>query len=932
MHIKEKLEQGFIQLFSFSLGVLCVIVFFINNLSANTFTNQDNHIVVSPIGDQEVMVGAGISIYFTAFDPVIGSVSFSSTDLPSFGEIINNGDNTGKILINTQLGQEGDYLFHLSVSGTTGTTIVPIHLTVLERIAGGRVFYSDPVNGNMSNTGDSLNPWGSLQNIFSSNTTLEDGDIIFLRDGYHGRPEVLGKNDENIYIVAQAGHTPAVRRLTVVFAENWVISGLEISPESAGMTEKGDYLKLVANAQNIIVENCHIYAIKNSSIWTENQDWYDNCGNGILNKGKYVTIRNNLLTNTYFSVTVDASFNHFDYNIIDRFGGDAIRGIKSYNSFNYNTVINAVVDDYDLPPPVGNHDDAFQSWTFSTPIKSIEIIGNLIFSCTDPDLPLKTSIMQGIVIFDGFAEDWIVSNNLVVLDHPHGIALFGAKNCKVVNNTVIRNPLELFFYGSHPWVRINPHKDGRLSTGNLVRNNLSGTISLDQTPGTADHNTVSTAYNTFFNDYPNWDFYLKESATVINTGLADDAPEVDLDHLVRVPTDNIDRGCFERDAAIFDVEKPSPANNLEVVSISSSSVHLSWTPATDNIYVSHYEVRYDDKVHTTTDTDAFIYGLKDDSNYDFELTAVDYAGNVSFISSISASTEPKPADSPYQLLIPADRHDQQIRSNNKLEWVGLYEHQIGGITASYNTSAVIPFKLPKLEDWEEVKSAKLHLNYKRSNNTPQSGIDLYGLTARAKSDVSPNDHWQGSFSSGSNGIGLIQNYINPISTFGILPVNETSVEIISTYINHEYEQGANEGDYIFFRLNANIENENADTYFVVSSENEPRSINRPYLELTIGLKPNATFDTTFDTNDLNVAPNPIGADDYLRISIPEALQQEQTVLRIFDFMGRELYREFLSHAQPETNLNLGDLKLTNGIYQINLKGASFTAQVKLIIN
>lgn len=932
MRLTKKSKYGLNQFLKLSLGIFCLVLWNLSSLYANTAV-ADNNIVVSPIGKQEVISGGGISIFFTAFDPVIGGAGFYSNDLPDFGEIINNGDNSGKILINTALGQEGEYLFHLIVEGTAGSTIVPIQLSVLERPPGARIFYCDPVNGNMDNVGDSLNPWGSLQEVFSSNITFEEGDVIFLRDGYHGRPEIVGKNDGNVYIVAQANHSPKVRRLNIVFAENWVISGLEISPEFAGISEKGDYLKMVANAKNIVVENCHIYAIKNSNVWDNNQAWYDNCGNGILNKGEYVTIRNNLITNTYFSVTVDGLNNHFDYNIIDRFGGDAIRGLKSYNSFNGNTVMNAVVDDYDVPLPVGNHDDAFQSWTTNTntPVKAIEIKGNLIFSCTDPDLPLKTSIMQGIVIFDGFAEDWVIENNLVVLDHPHGIALYGAKNCKVVNNTIIRNPLELFFYGSHPWIRINPHKDGRLSTGNLVRNNLSGTISLDQAPGTADNNTVSTNYNSFFNDYANWDFYLKDDAPVINTASSIDAPEVDMDRYVRLPTNAPDRGCFESDATVYDTENPSSISGLQADEISSSSVHLSWIASSDNIFVSHYEVGYQGQVHTTTDTEAYIYGLADNQSYEFEVIAIDLSGNKSTATSITINTAVRSSDSPYQLLIPADRHDQQIRSTMKLEWVGLKEHQIGRGSANYNACAVIPFELPDLAEWEEVKSAKLQLNYKGQNNSPQNGIDLYGLPSRTVSDISPVDYWQGSFSTGGNGTGLIQNYISASSDIGLLPINDADAEGIATFINNQYAQGAQPGNYIFFRLNSNVEDVAANTYFVVGSEDELPSINRPYLELTIGLKPNATQYQGVNQLDLKIAPNPVGRDNYLTIDIPEEIAKNESVLRIIDFTGRIVHVEPIHQFTTRKNLNLEELMLTSGIYQISLKGAKFTTQAIFII-
>ena len=93
--------------------------------------------------------------------------------------------------------------------------------------------------------------------------------------------------------------------------------------------------------------------------------------------------------------------------------------------------------------------------------------------------------MQGIGCFDGFYEDWIIENNIIITDHWHGITLVGARNCRIVNNTVIdRNstkpgPLR---------IRIGNRKNGQPSTGNIIRNNLATGYSLEPEIGIADHN------------------------------------------------------------------------------------------------------------------------------------------------------------------------------------------------------------------------------------------------------------------------------------------------------------------------------------------------------------------------------------------------------------------------------------------------------------
>lgn len=40
-------------------------------------------------------------------------------------------------------------------------------------------------------------------------------------------------------------------------------------------------------------------------------------------------------------------------------------------------------------------------------------------------------------MFDGWYDDFVVENNLIITNTYHGIAFYGARNCKIVNNTVV---------------------------------------------------------------------------------------------------------------------------------------------------------------------------------------------------------------------------------------------------------------------------------------------------------------------------------------------------------------------------------------------------------------------------------------------------------------------------------------------------------------
>ncbi len=899
-------------------------------LFTSEITASNNEVLVAPIGKQQVVEGGGIRIFFNAFDRLVGGAQFSSTDLPSFAAIIDNGDNTGYIAVNTELGDHGSYLFHLNVSGTAGNTSVPVHLTVIDRSNLGRIFYCDPVNGDMSNVGDATHPWTTLEAVFTSNFLFEDGDVIFLRNGYHGQPQVLGLNDAPVYINAQDNHQPKARNLKVVFANHWVISGLDISPESDHILEKGDYVKLVANVENVVVENCYIYAIDDNSSWTTNQHWYDHCGNGVLNKGSYTTLRNNLIKNTYFSVTIDGEHNHFDFNIVDRYGGDAIRGLKSNNSINHNVITNAVVADYDT----GNHDDAFQSWTFSSPVKNIELIGNIVFSCTDPDLPLKTNVLQGIVIFDGFAENWTVENNLVAIDHPHGIALYGIKNSKIANNTVIANPLMLFSNGSAPWIRVNKHKDGRASTGNLIRNNIAGAMILDDTPGTDDHNIVSTNYNQHLRDYENWDFHLLSTGPAIDAGEVEGAPLVDNEGFTRAPTNTPDLGCFEYDASTFDITPPTLPSNLMVIESTNSSIHLSWDGGSDETALAHYIVDYNGKTLSTNDTQAWLCDLDANQNYEISVRAIDYSANASAPLTISTTTPI--ASGYYSQKINAHQYDQQIRSTLRLEWMRQEELSIGTLNSSYSAVAIIPFQLPFISELDEVKSASFKSHFIGTNGMPLASLSLFGIDASYTNDVEADYFWQGNFSGNTTDYPIQENYVTPVTSPGKISLDSSSMQSFADFINAQYEAGAQAGDYVFLRLNSNTESESSGNYYRFSSADAMASINRPVLELTIVsiiTTPNSVKNEVEIIDGLNAFPNPIRNTQNLNISLPQELKYKSCQFILYDYLGRKVHQSFVDeHTTESITINLNSLNLSSGTYLLSAKSKNAISKTKIIIH
>ena len=201
------------------------------------------------------------------------------------------------------------------------------------------------------------------------------------------------------------------------------------------------------------------------------------------------------------------------------------------------------------------------------------IRGNILLNTTSNRSLVANA--QGIGAFDGWYDDWVVENNVVATGHYHGISLLGARNCRVVNNTVVVNP---FYTGAaEPWITITYHKDGSLGTGNVMNNNLYSRLPDTSFPvvGTSQNNNlVSTSYTSHFVDYAGLDFHLKSTSSAVGYGTTSNAPTIDLDGVTRsVP---YDAGAYEF------VGTPAAPTGLALTVAAYNQINLTWTDNASN--------------------------------------------------------------------------------------------------------------------------------------------------------------------------------------------------------------------------------------------------------------------------------------------------------------------------------------------------------------
>ena len=456
-------------------------------------------------------------------------------------------------------------------------------------------FHISPANGSMLNDGSFAAPWSTLAEVFDADlfetrsyfplpyvegvsqltpknvgAPVQPGDTLMLYDGLHGVVFYRGAfNADTITVMAAAGHVPILSSFQLQAGAKWRFIGLHVSPEPYGVYPGGHLMHFESHnwhgpVREVEVRDCELYTSANTSAWTA-QDWVDRHSNGIRYFGKQGLILNNLFTNTRFALTLSGDSSQAIGNSIINFSGDGIRPLGSDILVEGNTIKNC----YDVD---ANHDDGIQSFTDpSDPFYRVVLRGNRIINFDDPNQPLRGPL-QGIGCFDGPFIDWVVENNVVIVDHWHGISLYGAINCVVANNTVIDPTPEVDPGPS--WIRIDDNVDA-VSSGCVVANNIANTYSVTGAqlinnialPLTAD-------YALHFVDATAYDLHLLGTSTAINVADEFYAPLVDFDGTLRPVGGQSDIGAYEY------------SGTTALPSVQGSPFGIYPNPVADRLFVS----------------------------------------------------------------------------------------------------------------------------------------------------------------------------------------------------------------------------------------------------------------------------------------------------------------------------------------------------------
>ena len=365
------------------------------------------------------------------------------------------------------------------------------------------------------------------------NGTIKGGDIVYLRSGHHGAATLSSRNSEFITIASDAGARAIISSVTIE-GSKWIVKGLRI--ESLGST----LVQLRSHASNNIIVGNHIVSQQDVSGWTK-ADWQRNSSTAVSINGECTAILDNNIENIRWGVLASADHVLIQGNVINNIGNDGMQLKASSITVRRNRLTNF------LDIGDGNHADMIQSINQSAgTYRDIMIESNTGINQTDPNLLFPNADTQGITEFDGSWDTYNVINNVVITNHWHGIAIYGAANASIINNTVFgQKP------NRTPWIGIFNSKSGADPVNNIVRNNLSGAYAYPSKGYAQDHNlTVSNpsiAVAEFNRVNHAFDLRLRPGSRAIAAGTPIGAPASDIVGATRAPPIDVGAYAFRTD-------------------------------------------------------------------------------------------------------------------------------------------------------------------------------------------------------------------------------------------------------------------------------------------------------------------------------------------------------------------------------------------------
>ncbi len=420
----------------------------------------------------------------------------------------------------------------------------------------GTVFYVDPEKGAMDNDGSAERPWKTVEQVFEQSliqtrdtagylknpqAPVKAGDTILLCSGYHGQIYCRGAcNDDFITISAEQGHKPKVRRIFFSASKKWVIRGLTVSPGFAHEYKRDRLIYVVdwgGPSADFVIENNTLYSSLDAPSWSA-KEWDSLVCYGISVIGERIKIRDNILKYVNHGITISGDKITVERNSIEHIAGDGI----VCSADNASLLNNRMKYFYKVND---NHDDGIQfhrGRDKTTPILNAVVRSNSVIAWDNAVSNPLISSPQGICNFDIPAVNWLIENNLVLVQHHHGITISGCRNCVIINNLAY-NPYGGRFLAG---IMVGTTHGKTISENTVIRNNLvDSEVGYPRTNNTVDHNIVVNNPDRFFLNPLKYDMRHKQGSPAIDAGSTVSAPETDINGVRRPQGTGIDVGPYE---------------------------------------------------------------------------------------------------------------------------------------------------------------------------------------------------------------------------------------------------------------------------------------------------------------------------------------------------------------------------------------------------
>lgn len=394
--------------------------------------------------------------------------------------------------------------------------------------------------------GSAARPFPSVEAALAAGV-VEAGDRLILGPGAHGVIRIVGHRFEApVTVEPAAGAEVRAAGIQIAESANLRIRGIGVWPETPAPHWRA-LVHVARSAADIELERLDIRSAPDAPgyLGWSAEDWLGRMRHGAMLEGTRIALRDSRIRGAQSGIVVGGPHAEIVGNLVEGFSGDGMVGLGDHGVFRGNTVRDCIhVDD--------THRDGFQSWTIGADgrvgtgvVTGVVIDGNRFLEWAGPrDHPLRCEL-QGIGLFDGRFEGWVIQNNLVAVSHWHGIAIYGADDPRILHNTVVHVDGAR---GQKPWIRVASHKNGTPSRGGVVANNIAMNFVLeeDRNPALRSHrNVVLSRPTRVLRDPFGGDFRLLPDAGSVDAADPRYATEADVDGTPRPLGDGADVGAFE---------------------------------------------------------------------------------------------------------------------------------------------------------------------------------------------------------------------------------------------------------------------------------------------------------------------------------------------------------------------------------------------------